>query len=565
MERFVNLTGRTGAAAAVVASGLALALGGCGGSADRGPAARGPSAAGSRATGPTPAGAAIHFSLVLRLDQRRVSRFLGSLYDPRSPSYRHFIGAAAFGRRFGISTPALRRLTGLLAADGVQVEAVYPQRTAIDVEAPAATVNAIFGAQMTEYRAPTGREYHASPLTPRVPAAWRRSVTGVAGLDGRYPVLGDDVPPGGLRPGDAGSAYDIKPLYDQGIQGQGETIGILSFATFPQSDLDAFDRQFGLPAFIPLSASPSQTGPATDGNPDDQGEVLLDLEVAHEIAPQATIIDYNAPFTDQSGADTFGMLIDRVVSDGQAQIVSDSWGACELSTDHSDIQRDEQAIEAAVAHGISIFKSTGDAGAYQCQRDERGDHRLSVEWPASSPGVVAVGGTSLQVSPSGAYAGEAAWEDALTQGGGGGGLSALFPRPSWQAGPGVQSSFTNGRRQIPDVAAAADPDTGWATVSQGQLGETGGTSAASPFWAAAASLIAQYAQRHGVRQLGFLDPSLYAIAAAPQPTAAFHDVTDGGNRYYPATPGWDFATGLGSPDVFGLAQDLVAYLKAHGA
>ena len=115
-----------------------------------------------------------------------------------------------------------------------------------------------------------------------------------------------------------------------------------------------------------------------------------------------------------------------------------------------------------------------------------------------------------------------------------------------------------------DVSAASDPSTGWAIVQDGQLGEVGGTSAATPFWAGTAALIDQYAHGQGIKALGFIDPMLYAIASSAQPAAPFHDITIGTNRYYPATAGWDFATGLGSPDVFNLAQDIVAYLKSHG-
>jgi kumamolisin len=179
--------------------------------------------------------------------------------------------------------------------------------------------------------------------------------------------------------------------------------------------------------------------------------------------------------------------------------------------------------------------------------------------------VVAVGGTSLSVGADGGYAGETAWEGTLENDGGGGGLSTIFRRPSWQRAPGVIDRFSNGFRQIPDVSANADPLTGWSIVSNGSLGPVAGTSAAAPFWAGAMALIAQYARQQGVSRLGFVDPMLYAIASTPQPKPPFHDITVGTNRFYPATPGWDYATGLGSPDVNNLAQDIVRYLQSHPA
>jgi kumamolisin len=387
----------------------------------------------------------------------------------------------------------------------------------------------------------------------------------VAGLNGTYALSTDDVPVSGLDPTDASAAYDISPLRAQGIDGQGVKIAVISFGTFRRENLEAFDQRFGLPVQLPADASmPPPLGGATDSSAPVQEEVELDFDIAHEIAPHAQLLDYNAPYVDGSGAGTLGAVIDKIVADGQANIVSDSYGSCEIETDAADLRRDEQAIEAAEAHGISIFKSAGDAGAYQCQRTNRADHRLSVEWPASSPGVVAVGGTSLSIGQGGAYAGETAWEGTLTQQGGGGGLSAIFPRPTWQRAQGVDNRFSDGKRQVPDVAASGDTASGWALVDDGQLTQVGGTSASTPFWAASTALIEQYARQHGVRRLGFIAPVLYALASSPQRYAPFHDVRVGANRFYPATAGWDFATGLGSPDVYNLARDVVAYLKAHG-
>jgi subtilase family serine protease len=517
-----------------------------------------------RLLGPTRGASVVDFSLVLRLPgQRRLSRFLEQLYDPRSRAFHHFIDAKLFGDRFGISRPVLHTAVRALTAEGVQVTAEYPQRTAIDARAPAAVVERLFGVRLMDYLGPGGRRFHAPTGQPSIPALLSRAVSAVGGLDGRFVPTADDVPAGGLAPSEASIAYDVTPLHELGIEGQGEKLAIISFGTYQPSSLVAFDRQFGLPL-----QEPAQQGlgsGATDSSADAQGEVELDLDIAHEIAPRAQLIDYNAGFLDSSGVETLGSVIDRIVADGKADIVSDSYGVCELAEDTADLQRGERAIEAAEAHGITIFKSTGDAGAYECQRLKASDHRLSVEWPASSPGVVAVGGTSLSVGVDGAYAGETAWQDTLSQQGGGGGLSAIYQRPPWQRAPGVENGYSNGSREVPDVSANADTASGWSVYQGGQLTQVGGTSAASPFWAAAMLLIEQYAQRHGIRRLGFVDPTLYAIASSPQPFTPFHDITVGANRFYPATAGWDFATGLGSPDVYNLARDVVAYLEAHHA
>lgn len=526
--------------------------------------------AGSRSQAPkllgrTDPSTLVDFSLVLRLPgQRRLSRFLAALYDPSSPSYRRFIDAKTFGERFGVTRHALDGVVRALRVLGVIITGEYPQRTALDARAPAGVISHLFGVRLMEYMAPDGRRFHAPAAAPVIPSRFRGTVSAVAGLDGREVARTDDVPGGGLTPTGASLAYDITPLRNQNIQGQGEKLAVVALATFKHSDIDSFDQQSGLP---PLSVRdvpiPAPIGGATDSSADGQSEVALDLEVAHAIAPQAQILDYNAPGQDALGADTLGAIIDKIVADGQASIVSDSWGECELLIPRSDVERGEHSIEAAVAHGISIFKSTGDAGAYTCQRFSSRDHRLSVEWPSSSPGVVAVGGTSLSVRQSGAYGAETAWEGVLSQSGGGGGESAVFPRPGWQRGAGVLNRFSDGERQLPDVSADADPDTGWAIVQDGRLDEAGGTSASSPFWAASTLLVDEYARQQGAGRLGFVAPLLYAIAGNDRPARAFHDVTVGTNRYYPATHGWDFATGLGSPDVYALARDVVFYLERH--
>jgi kumamolisin len=511
--------------------------------------------------GPTNPRTAINFSLVLRQPGRaRLRRFLTGLTDPGSPSYHHFIDAATFGARFGIPLAVLHRASAQLARDGVQVTATYPQRTALNARASAETINRVFRVRLMDWRGAGHLVFHA-PLGPvTVPDDLRHAVSAVAGLDGTAFVADTSATAvQGLAPASARSVYDINPLFRRGVTGQGQSIAVVEFAQFDQSDLDGFNQQFNLPDVAPRDVAVD--GGATDTNQSAVAEANLDLEVAHEIAPSAELLDYNAPQSTSSGADTFGDIIDRITADGQARVVSDSWGSCEVGTPRADIRRDEQALEAAAAHGISVFVAAGDTGAYTCQQDSASNHQLSVSWPSSSPLAVSVGGTSLSMTTSGAYAGETTWNDTLEQSGGGGGLSVAFGRPAWQVGPGVASPNSNGMRQLPDVAAAADPWSGWDIYTGGALTVAGGTSAATPFWTAAMALVAQYARLHGAGQLGFVDPMLYAIAGRPQQAPVFHDITMGTNRYYPAARGWDFATGLGSPEVANLAQAAAAYLK----
>ena len=221
------------------------------------------------------------------------------------------------------------------------------------------------------------------------------------------------------------------------------------------------------------------------------------------------------------------------------------------------------SMAAAAAAGVTVFVASGDHGAYGCIDNDREDLHVSVDSPASDVNVVAVGGTYASMLQDGTYIDEVAWEDPLTGWAPGGGVSTYYGRPAWQVGLGVDNARSNGKRQVPDVAAPADPTSGFLTVSGGEASSGGGTSAASPFWAGYTILVRQLAEKEGQRGLGALGPTLYAVAAAQPGGAVFHDVTRGGNLLDNATPGWDYATGLGTPRGTALARAIVDYVKSH--
>ncbi|MBA2358256.1 MAG: S8/S53 family peptidase [Actinobacteria bacterium] len=523
-----------------------------------GEAAQPPAAQLDRALGATHPAAIVEASLVLRREERALRSYLAAVADPASPRFRRYLGAAALGERFGPSAAQLQGVRRAVEAAGLRVSAEYPQRTALGIRGTAADVGRFLHTSFVERVDPAGHRYRVPAHPARVPAALARTVLAVSGLSTKPLPVPADVPGGGLGPKDSRAAYNVKPLHDLGIDGKGQTIAILSFDTFEQSDVAAFDKAFGIPADSPaVEKVRVKGGVPVPGS--GETEVDLDIDVIRGIAPRAQILNYEAP----NAISNFADLFDKIVADGRTDIVSVSWGICDSGFDaHPDRLRIERSIEAAVARGISIFVASGDAGAYDCQRFMPEDHRLTVNFPSSTPNVIAVGGTLLSVRSNGSYLEEAGWEDVLGNGGGGGGLSPANPRPAWQKDvPGIANKFSNGRRQVPDVAASADPDSGWFIVVDGKQSSSGGTSAAAPFWAASMLLIGQYAEREGAGKLGFVGPALYELARTERPFPPFHDVTRGGNRYYNAGPGWDYSTGLGTPDVWNLARDFVAYLK----
>ena len=261
---------------------------------------------------------------------------------------------------------------------------------------------------------------------------------------------------------------------------------------------------------------------------------------------------------------------DRIAADHKTDIVSVSYGWCDDKSefDHvpgGDRAADQASMKAAAGVGISIYIASGDAGAYPCQRHDLTNHEPKGDWPDDSPFAVSVGGTLLSVRRDGSYLEEAGWEYPLANLGSGGGLNPTDDRPSWQDAPGVKNEFSTGKRQFPDVSGPADIASGVFTVTGGEIGTGNGTSQATPFFAGVMTLVRQLAEKEHAGKVGFAAPIFYALARDKPSLPPFHDIVRGGNRHFNATPGWDYATGLGTPDANNLARDVVAYLKKHPA
>lgn len=526
--------------------------------------------------GPTALGTIVDFSLVLRVaDQGGLDAYLAGLYNPNSPDYHRFLTAPQFGERFGLSRERIERVERWVRDAGLEVVQTYLQRTAIRVRAPAGDVNRLFAVTLIDEQDPqTGTTYRVVDAQPSVPPAILSEVEAIAGLDDRPAVsfaapsgfTSASVPRTGLGPKDLAAAYDIVPLYDAGLQGSGQFIAIVSFDTYLASDIETFEEELGIVDAPPIERI--AVGEQLDAPGSDPGEVTLDIDVIRSVAPKAQILNFEAP---NDGSIGFAEMVDAIVEDGRAQIISVSWGLCDSPDRLSPISRlrGERSFQAMAAAGISLFAASGDWGAYSCSVRDPSDHRVTVLWPSSSPYVVSVGGTFLSVREDGSYLDEAGWEDYLSTGGTGGGLNPVDARPNWQRGVGVENSESNGARQLPDISAAADPDTGYAVYYTAEDGTgwtmIGGTSGAAPFWAGITALFGEVNERAGVGRTGFLNPVLYAIAEQAEPDTVLHDVVRGGDLLHRAGPGWDYATGLGTPDVTALAAAIVEYLRADPA
>jgi subtilase family serine protease len=305
------------------------------------------------------------------------------------------------------------------------------------------------------------------------------------------------------------------------------------------------------------------------------GEEMLDVEMIHAVAPAAAIrvLLFNASAV-STPEGYITALIDLVrFGAAHGDVISISSAEGEHCFTSTEVNRLNAALQTAASRRVTVVAASGDIGPVgePCSAPPKPSFTpvREVSLPASDPLVLAAGGTSLAAShKTGTYRGETAWDNGApgtTDQASGGGFSHLFPRPSYQDGiPGIGAA-----RGVPDVAADAYGHTGMdlaISAGHGQIyiGNSGGTSATTPFWAAIIALANQYAGH----DLGFVNPALYAIARGPCYHAAFHDITKGSStaefpprtfRGYAAAPGWDPATGLGSPD----ARVLIPMLAHH--
>ncbi|HST89053.1 MAG TPA: protease pro-enzyme activation domain-containing protein, partial [Ktedonobacterales bacterium] len=502
----------------------------------------------------------------------QLDALLAAQSDRHSPLYHHYLTPQEYTARFAPTQADVDAVVVYLKGQGLAVRSVSGNRLAIHAAGSVASAEQAFAVHLGDYTY-QGRAVYAPTDEPSVPANLGAIVQGIVGLDnvalyhshaqrpnpkGVQP-RGGSGPGGGYAPSDLRTAYDMNPLINtQGMDGTGQTVAIFELDGYDSTDVDTYLSFYGLGA-------PKYSNVLVDGVTNTPGpgaiEVELDMEVVSAVAPGATQKIYIGPNTGLGVFDTYS----RIVSDNLAKVVSTSWGLCEQDSGTSFLDALHSIYQQAAAQGQAIFAASGDDGAFDCARSATGGSVLAVDSPADDPFVIGVGGTTLITGVGGAYIGETVWGDSVNALGGGGGLSTHFARPSYQTGPGTTNSFSNGNRQVPDISANADPNTGYSefcTAGSICAGAgfivIGGTSAAAPLWAGIAADVNQYLSNpaFGMPTLGEGHTSFYTIFNHTEPQAAYHDVTSGNNLHYPATAGYDLATGIGTPDVWNLAQDL---------
>ncbi|MGV9797867.1 S53 family peptidase [Mycobacterium sp. NPDC003449] len=439
------------------------------------------------------------------------------------------------------------------------------------VEGAPADVATAFGVDIHDYRGKRGQEFYASPQQPSVPEPLRGEITEAGRILGYTPYrmsapdlrnLPRDVPDRGLTPQALLNTYNLRRLADQGYTGKGQTIVFFAFDGYDQADLDTYATTFNLPRFTPVLVGGQPSAP--------RGETTMDLQVAHAIAPDARKVVINArPTVHGDGAyEKIGQMFEDADRQfpGAVWSLSIGWGCDKLLT-AADLAPVRAALAAAHTDGTTAFDASGDLAGLECRGGQDwssppGPDDVGLDSVASLPEMTNVGGTTLSTDTGGGWLAEQAWFDVPLSQGTGGGISTLFDRPEWQRGLSAPDDNDEQKRLTPDIAAVADPFTGVKIVLDGQVLVGGGTSQAAPLWAGIAAVMNQYLIDNGGRALGDLNPMLYRIAqGAPRP--AFRDVTLGGNAVASAGPGYDMATGLGTPDVDNLVNNLLLLQKAN--
>ncbi len=486
----------------------------------------------------------IHVTVMLRREGEDALDALVGKLASGDPSAKP-VSRDDFAKRFGARKDDIEHTEAFAKKHQLTVERVDPVQSVVELAGTVAQFENAFGVKLQQYEHHAVGTFRARTGDIALPDELHDAVTAVLGLDTRpqaHPHFRFRPPFQPARSG-AGTSYtpvQLAQIYNfPDGDGAGQCIGLIELGGgYRAADIDAYFDQLGVarPKLVDVGVGGGRNAPTGDPNGPD-GEVALDIEVAGAIAPGATIAVYFSPNSDSG----FIQSVNQAIHDttNKPSVVSISWGGPEASWTQQSMQAFNNVLKAAASLGVTICAASGDSGS----GDGLQDGQNHVDFPASSPYVLACGGTTLDAQAGQGIRREVVWNDEAASGGaGGGGISNVFALPSYQKGLSAKQtqgrSVTLANRGVPDVAGDASPTTGYQVLVGGSTTVVGGTSAVAPLWAA---LIARINATAG-SPVGWANPKLYA-----QPSA-FNDVTQGNNGAFAAAQGWDACTGLGSPD-----------------
>ncbi len=580
------------------------------------PGARAGVVAQATRVGSAPPAQRLELVFPLVADYPGLQRFARGVTTIGSPEYGQYESIARLAARFGASARTRARVVAFLRAHGASAVRVGATGLLAEASLSVGTAQRLFGTSLSSFRGAHGARFTAPSTSVSLPAGLQGFVTGVVGLNTRAlaqtptlargsllgrpaqaatqtpsgylcnttPCLGTHTgcaaaaATGGFTPNQYLTAYDYdSPPITSSIQGQGERVALIEIDGFNYKDIEQFAACFHL-------SIPEITAFDADGNLGAAlppgGESTLDLEVLDAVAPGLNGIDVYE--SDSDAADTLEALSAPLENSGyKPQVISASLGLCEADTfdavQKSGIEATEGILAEAAASGISFVAAAGDDGSADCTDGGTPIGPLAVNYPASSAWVTGVGGTNFTLNAANQITNQVVWNDAAADPGaaGGGGLSDLFYRPSYQNG-----TVTVNSRAVPDVSMLADVAPGYAIYCTapgasecGGAGWTtvGGTSAGTPLLAGGFALVDQLLRTHGKQDLGLANPLLYALGASSVASQVFDDVTQGSNDVgaflnsiggplgcCTAGPGYDEASGWGSVNLAAFATQALA-------
>jgi subtilase family serine protease len=570
--------------------------------------------AGVRVQGALAGSTPLKLTVALRSqDASGLQSFAAAVSTPGSPLFRHYLTVSQFAQQFGATALQVATVESALRAQGLDVGAVTANNLTIPVTGSAAQVEKALSVALAQVKLPGGRTAYANAQAPVLPQSVGRYVLGVIGLDNVHPdqpaglakqsrlspqlphaFSRPHVPTGGPQPcpsataqqghngltaDEVATAYQFSGLYGAGDLGAGQTIAMFEQQPYSPNDIASYQACYGTSASV--SNIDVAGGPGVWAG--DDGESALDIEQAIGLAPKANILVYQGPST------ATVQIISQIVSDDRAKVISSSYGVCEALAGGTVVNAESPLLQEAAAQGQSFFISSGDSGSSMCYQADHNNTSLSVINPGGQPFATGVGGTTLFTNTSsgnncpcfyhpGDPLAEGVWNGGVSNNrasGTGGGISSFFAMPSYQSSaagslgvinsnssrtPCASASFC---REVPDVSADADPNTGYVVFSSSggnppSWGITGGTSAAAPLWAAFTALANASGTCRGT-PVGFVNPALYQIAGgsylnnfndvtqpSPFTGAANNDAIGANNGLYPVGTAYDMATGLGS-------------------
>lgn len=516
----------------------------------------------SPVTGPLPDNTQLHVAITFKISQNLLNKLSGQKLQPGQRSNLENIA-----NQLGIDDATYQKIKDFFNLQGVSLN-LSKLRTHLTIDAKAKTFAKVFQTHFVNHKY-NGRTFYAPATPPKVPDFLLNTIAAITGLDNyssppihdfflsgintsqrqaqKRPGQDCSALGGTLLPKQIAHAYGFDQLWGQGWHGENMTVNLVEIDGFYQQDVQNYLDCINFQGRVNVSD--------VDGSPSEAlGESTLDVEMIAGLARSSHIVDYetdgNSPgdIWTQVNDELQQILNDNTSNANSGGVVSISLGTAEGDITSQDRTAIDQSLKLLTqAEHMTVFVASGDCAAFT----DRVFRSLSVSFPASDPWATSVGGTILSTNSSWNRTNEVVWADGSNpfscknQWGSGGGNSIVFSRPGWQSALGVNNQYSRNVRQIPDVSAAA---YNLAVYFQGQWGAVGGTSAAAPIWATGLALTNEGLMQR-VHKFAFSPQLFYTAANSANGQHPYFDVTRGNNLYYPATTGWDYSTGLGTPNL----------------